>query len=218
MEEKAILLADGHKQILKAYTMACHPNIDSGRQEFKDLVKWGLIDKASNHISDRGLAYAIVELGIRFTQFLKWHKSWRSRLGRFINFAQRALDTDEELDIYFRVKYQKLIEYDLFSPDNAERMPGFDLMRTVTAEILLGVLESPKIDWRKVKKLLDFSAAEFAQMDLIAAAFRGGGFPLEEAKRGIKQLGGNTDQLVKSKEDLIRMIKSQMSPPDSASA
>jgi len=170
-------LTDSQKQILTAYANACNPTIYApgkrvpSDQQMKDLAflnNTGLIDKGQNHISDRGAAYVFTQCGFPFDRFIKVHK-WQERLATRILVGKQIAENQDAENYYHLKRYELLIKYNVFGPNNAEGNPAN--MGQMITELFASLVNSELFDWQKLKAFL-FKYDIYDDQDLIATNSR----------------------------------------------
>jgi hypothetical protein len=153
-----LILTEGQKAILSAFGNQCDPKMfvkkvpaDIAR-DLEFLKQTGLIDRAQNHISDRGAAYLITQCGVTFDRFIKAHHNWQQRLATRI-FVGKALAKSKEAENYYHLKrYELLIKFNVFKKDNSEADPKN--MGEIMTDLFGGLIESPLFNWQDLKAFL----------------------------------------------------------------
>ena len=157
-------LNDGGKKVLLAYANKCHPADKFDKGDLNVCINLGLIDREKDHITDRGAAYAVSELGLSFTKFINIHSNWLAR--RFtslagtstfrdvVNYALNYFPSSELLDLYMKERYATYLRHNSFDDYNAEAAPTSEQTKIFLGEMLLNLLKNPSIDWRQIKKML----------------------------------------------------------------
>lgn len=153
-------LTSSQEAILKAYAKECHPKIPKNPDDWYFLTEQRFIQPQQDHITDKGLAYVVAEMGYSFTKFISDHH-WKERLGIFIDFAKRVFHSKEELDIYFRAKYRANLKYETWGPNGQEQQLPPEQLKKFTAEMFLSLLQNPEIDWKKIRGLFKSQSPEF---------------------------------------------------------
>lgn len=160
-------LSESQKAILKAYAKECHPNgIDHYGEDFKKLTQERYIFAIQDHITDKGLAYAVAEMNYPFVRFLRDHR-WERRLKIFLDFARRVFTSDEELNIYFKAKYRANLAFDTWGPDGQEQQLPNDKLKKFVCVMFIDLLDIPMIDWQKLQRLFRIAANQINDKDAL---------------------------------------------------
>lgn len=161
-----VKLNKNQERILKAYAKECHPKTER-TADFEQLCSLLYIHKEQDHITDKGLAYAVANMDYPFMKFLRAHH-WDKRLRIFLDFAKRAFTKDEELNIYFKAKYRQNLAYDTFGENGQEvQLMPYEL-KQFTGKMFLELIDIPLIDWKKLRGLFKYAAEQIGDMDALA--------------------------------------------------